>query len=651
MSFEHHVTFSATDRIKPYEFDLYLDSKKEGFQVKLGENYYSIRSKNTEDLGAIKEILQKSIGEKILNSIDDLTHNVSLLSSVKDIQTNNIYHVGIRTLSGSSPISNWCKQETQLKHNVGELYWKKKVIGEHHIILSTQDREKPYEFDLYLDDKKEGFQVKLGENYYSIKLKNPEDLTLITEILQKGIGETELNSIESLNNKVGLISAVKDIKTDKLYPHEGFTGFLSFIAKYDNTVDNRDDTLINDLRDAIKTGNKEKFIKIFESLPQGMVGSVNHGEGLNGIPEPIKRNPEKKVFTESDLVQLQQYIKETKFSGVICLSDANGIHTLSSNEILKSNTPFAMHSIGKMFTGMLAIKMIEMGIIPTNSLDNALDKPIQLDPKVMDKLEEYCPAVKEHLTKKGAPTFRQIMLHEGGLDDYLNKYEAAIQEAIDTNGTIPRIDSPEDFLKYAQEEIHELKKGETHYSNLGLLLTGLSIQHHYNLKNPSENKTYQEILEEFVLKPAGISSFTLTRPEDGSYNERHAAAAHIQGGPAGGYWITPIDLLKFGQWTAKQCEDKSFYGLVKEYGGEFQPERQQIKKEEDLNQEKPSHDSQKEKDFNPEELSHGGQIDSATSFLGTFLPNGISIAILSNQPFHAAVLEGAIKDHVLSEKY
>lgn len=37
-------------------------------------------------------------------------------------------------------------------------------------------------------------------------------------------------------------------------------------------------------------------------------------------------------------------------------------------------------------------------------------------------------------------------------------------------------------------------------------------------------------------------------------------------------------------------------------------------------------------------------------FLGTFLPNGISIAILSNQPFQAAVLEGAIKDHVLSGK-
>lgn len=96
-----------------------------------------------------------------------------------------------------------------------------------------------------------------------------------------------------------------------------------------------------------------------------------------------------------------------------------------------------------------------------------------------------------------------------------------------------------------------------------------------------------------------------------------------------------FEQLNFEINTAKQCEDQSFYRLVKEYGGEFQPEKQWIKKGED---------------FNPEELSHGGQIDSATSFLGTFLPNGISIAILSNRPFQAAILEAAIKDHILSEK-
>lgn len=374
-------------------------------------------------------------------------------------------------------------------------------------------------------------------------------------------------------------------------------GCLRFNAQYDPSIQ------VNAFKLAIERGDKENFVQLFESLPLGIVGSINQGEDLHGFPELAKRNSEKKTFTPIDLAQLRQYMKDTNFSGVICLSDSKSTYTLSSSNQLNGDTPFAMHSIGKMFTGMLAIKLIENGVIPITSLD----EPIQLDAKTMDMLG---PAVKEHLTKSGAPTFRQIMQHQGGLGDYLNKYEEAIQK-----GPIPKIETPEDFIQFADDEIKEGK----HYSNLGLLLTGLSIQHHYNAKG--EKKTYQEILEEFVLKPAGISSFSLSKPEGGCYNELHPAAAHIQGGPAGGYWISPKDLLKFGEWTAKQCEDPSFHGLVKEYGGEFQPD--------------------------PGELSHGGQIDSATSFLGTFLPDGITIAILSNRPDQAAVLEGAIKNHLL----
>lgn len=140
-----------------------------------------------------------------------------------------------------------------------------------------------------------------------------------------------------------------------------------------------------------------------------------------------------------------------------------------------------------------------------------------------------------------------------------------------------------------------------------------------------------------VIKPAGIASFALKHPPEGCYNERDEAAAHIPGCPAGGYWIAPLDLLKFGEWIAKECKDPSTYELVKKYGREFQPERQQVKKGEEEN-------------FNPEELSHGGAIDSSTAFLGTFLPNGMTVAILSNRPHQAAVLEGAIKERILSKK-
>lgn len=537
MNSEYHLTLFSVGSSRPIEFDLCKENVKESNQIQLGSNYYSIRSKDSEDLSLINELINAAIKNKTINSIEDLSKQISLLSSVKSVKVNNVHHVAITTLTGSAPTSDWSKQKKTLKQSVGELFWEKRVVGD------------------------------------------PENT------------------------------------------HEGFLGFLRFNTQFDPLIDNKDDKLINNFLTAIKLKDREGFLNLFESLPLGIVGMVNYGERLKGFPEPPKLDPTKKNFTESDLTQLQQYMKEIGFSGVVCLSDSSGVtHTFSSSNILKADTPFAMHSIGKMFTGMLAIKMIELGIIEKDDLD----KPIQLDTAVMEKLAKEKREIYDHLTKEDAPTLRQLMLHQGGLSDYLPMYEKAIQDALEKNEPTPKIASPEDFIKYADTEIHELQKGETHYSNVGLLLVGLAIQHHYNKKNPKDQKSYQEILDQFVLQPAGLSSFSRIRPEGGCFNSLHPAASNIEGGPAGGYWISAPDLLKFSEWTSEQCKDDDFLKLVEQYGGEFSPQ--------------------------PGELSHGGQIDSATSFVGTFLPNGIHVSILSNRPFQAAIIEGAIKDHILASK-
>lgn len=465
--------------------------------------------------------------------------------------------------------------------------------------------------------------------------------------------------------KIGELYWEKNVVNNSDNTHEGLINYLRYNAKYDPIIDNHEDRLVQKFFEAIKTPGKEgkeDFLKIFESIPMGILYTINQGEKLDAFPPSPSRNPNKTTFTQNDLAELQQFMKDMQFSGVVCLSDSKGGEpcVLSSGDNLNVDTPFAMHSIGKMFTGILTIKMIEQNIIPKESLD----KPIQLNPEVWKNWPKELEIIKDHLTKEGAPTFRQIMLHKGGLGDYLRGYEKAIQHAIDNNEQIPKIHSPDDFIKYAENEIYELKEGETHYSNLGILLIGLSIQHHYNSKNPTDTKSYQEILQKFVVDQAGLSSFSSNRPEDGCYNEYHTAASHIEGGPAGGYWIKPMDLLKFGEWVATQCKDTTdkdtafgidqkgqtidtnlakanseknsdlsrdstlekkttFYELVKEYGGEFTEE--------------------------PGELSHEGAIDSASSFLGSFLPNGICVSILSNRPFQAEILKDSIKNHILSK--
>lgn len=71
MSYDH---FNISSSDKKYEFDLYQTEK--GIQI--GGKFYSIKPKNSEDLTAITDIL-KGIGE--INSLDELTNNIKLLSS------------------------------------------------------------------------------------------------------------------------------------------------------------------------------------------------------------------------------------------------------------------------------------------------------------------------------------------------------------------------------------------------------------------------------------------------------------------------------------------------------------------------------------------------------------------------------------------
>jgi hypothetical protein len=64
---------------------------------------------------------------------------------------------------------------------------------------------------------------------------------------------------------------------------------------------------------------------------------------------------------------------------------------------------------------------------------------------------------------------------------------------------VPNIQRPEDYLKFAEDRVVDLKKGETNYSNLGSLLTGLAIQTAYNKKHPDNRLSYNQILKEKIL--------------------------------------------------------------------------------------------------------------------------------------------------------
>ncbi len=318
--------------------------------------------------------------------------------------------------------------------------------------------------------------------------------------------------------------------------------------------------------------------------------------------DPINQS----TFTAEALAELDDHVHNLAvgFSGVIALQDAHGIHTVASTGI-DPHTPFAIHSVGKVFTGMLALRLIHQGLIP----EEVLGQPVQLAPDVISALPA---SIQAHLREQ-RPTLRQLMVHKGGLENYLGKYLDAIQTALDAGEEPPQLRRPEDFLIYADDTTVPLS--QYHYSNLGILLVGLSLQH-------LTQTPFDTLLRQHVLEPSGVGCFSSQKPEGAKVNPQDPVAPHICGSPAGGYWTTAADLCQFGTWAATQCKDPTFLRLMEHYGQEFY-------------------------NLKWEEIRHDGAIPSASAYLISLRKAGVTIAIVSDRPEAAPAMNGAIQMHML----
>ena len=306
-------------------------------------------------------------------------------------------------------------------------------------------------------------------------------------------------------------------------PFRGFTGFLHEKLN--------DSSVVEVFFEAIKNQDKALFFWLFDRFSYQSLMQIDGMEGLNALKPPLNHSPVS--FTEEDFQNIRDYIRDSKFSGIVAISDGKTTRVITSSNITDPNTPFSIHSIGKIFTGVLALRLIEEKIIP----ESALDQPIQLDPQIIERLSEE---VREQLNKT---TLRQVMLHQGRYGDFLQGYFAAVENSLKKGQPVPKIGKPEDFLEFADKKLVELDPSGEAYSNLGFLLVGLSLQHLYNSSPRSSQTgslTYHEILQRFVLEPAEITNFATHMPSNGCVNPKDEVSLYNIGSPSGGYWTTAV---------------------------------------------------------------------------------------------------------------
>ncbi|OGT35230.1 MAG: hypothetical protein A3F11_02175 [Gammaproteobacteria bacterium RIFCSPHIGHO2_12_FULL_37_14] len=328
-------------------------------------------------------------------------------------------------------------------------------------------------------------------------------------------------------------------------------------------------------------------------------------------------------FTEQQKIQLEQYLKDSQASVTVALGNA----AISEKPLtFGSKDPYAIHSINKIFTGVLVLRLIEekpdgkTSILPKDMLNSK----VEFDPGVLEKLPS---ALRSHLEANNVTLF-QFMTHMGGTGDYgLDRGTGSYRDTIES-GKNPEIQNISDFLPFGEDKIYDVSKG-SHYSNLGFILVGLALEHAYNVyreNHPSlklPELDFNGLMNRYLKQEAGMQCFTPKCPENGKFNPTDKAAQHMLGSPAGGYWTAADDLAKFAKWLYLHSSEKGFKSLMIQYGKEF-------------------YDSSKDV------IHHPGSSVSASSLFALSLKTGnYSIALSDQQGVaHSVGLEFLLGDRI-----
>jgi CubicO group peptidase (beta-lactamase class C family) len=370
---------------------------------------------------------------------------------------------------------------------------------------------------------------------------------------------------------------------------------------------------------SLETHNFDIFTSLINNLDNFGLSILEHEKHLSssfnyGNYYPCKENI---TINAADIKKLQEYIRDSSFSGIVSIRTPHSTYTASSSNINDYAMPFSIHSISKVFTEILFIIMIEENIIP----QTALDLPLAISETAKTLLY---PAIVERLEKV---TVKQIMNHQGGFGDYTFNYFNTLMHNVQNNEPIKYIEKLEDFLPYADNIIFP-NDNEYRYSNLGIVLLGLSIEHLYNKAyNNEKHLSFEEIVNKYIIQPAGMKIFSSQMPYNGCFNESGLCAQYICGSPAGSHWTTAEDLHNFARWLQKKCETDSFKKLFSTY---FY-------------------------DITTQEIHHCGGIGQhgvgeASARFALFLRQGISVVILSNKPQQAFTMYQTIYHNIFANQ-
>lgn len=261
----------------------------------------------------------------------------------------------------------------------------------------------------------------------------------------------------------------------------------------------------------------------------GLVGCVSSvaGPAAPGAP------------AEADLVRatgahLDALARRSALSGVVVIARdgkpvfrrAYGFANLADRVPNREDTRFNLASMGKMFTGVAILQLVEAGRL---SLDDRVGKHLPAYPN---------PAVRD-------VTLRQMLTHTSGLGNFWEAHGSAAKERFKEIG---------DYLPLFVEQPLAFPPGTRFgYSNAGYLVLGLVIE-------AVTGQSYFDYVTRHVFAPAGMTGAGFDELDYVTPNvatgytrstERPGQWMHnlyvntVKGSPAGGCYASADDLVRF----------------------------------------------------------------------------------------------------------
>ncbi|MCG2613720.1 beta-lactamase family protein [Terrimonas sp. NA20] len=236
-------------------------------------------------------------------------------------------------------------------------------------------------------------------------------------------------------------------------------------------------------------------------------------------------------------LELEKMAQHDHLSGVILVAKNNkilyqkafGFANRADQVRNQLHTRFNMASMTKMFTGMAILQLAESG-------------KLSIDHMVGRYLPDY-----PNKTIADSVTIHQLLTHTAGLGNFWEELDKVPKE---------KYLSVDDYLPLFASKPLAFKPGSRYaYSNAGYILLGKIIEQ-------VSGQTYFDFVRDHILLPAGMldteafeldnaqpriaTGYTMSPEKPGHWKNNNYVNV-FKGGPAGGYYTTAEDLLRFSK--------------------------------------------------------------------------------------------------------